>query len=317
VSFDLVVFGEALVDQFADRAVAGGAPFNVARHLAGLGFSPLMITRIGTDSAAQLLLREFERFSMTLQGVQIDSERPTGRVLITEASAGQHSFQILADQAYDFIESAPALAAALPADTAPLYFGTLAQRRVTSRRSLAMLNESRRASTYLDLNWRSERISRAHVLDLIEKTDTLKLNDTELRLVLTWYNINFEVPRLPTPVAVTCPQVADLMQRGSTDLLIVTYGDRGYAAFDRAGVCIASGSVPAIAGLVDTVGAGDAFSAIVLAGQIAAWPIGRTLERASQFATAICAIRGAVPDDLAFYRSWRDSWEHRQAGSGV
>lgn len=29
-------------------------------------------------------------------------------------------------------------------------------------------------------------------------------------------------------------------------------------------------------------------------------------ERASQFATAICAIRGAVPNDLAFYRSWRD-----------
>jgi fructokinase len=53
VSFDLAVFGEALVDQFPDRVVMGGAPFNVARHLAGLGFSPLMITRIGADPAGE------------------------------------------------------------------------------------------------------------------------------------------------------------------------------------------------------------------------------------------------------------------------
>jgi fructokinase len=308
------VFGEALVDEFSDSTVVGGAPFNVARHLAGLGFSPLMITRIGADSAAHLILREFERFSMTAQGVQIDSERPTGRVRVTQSLAGPHSFQILSDQAYDFIESAPAIAAALPADTAPLYFGSLAQRCVSSRRTLALLSALWRAPTYLDLNWRSEQIARAPALELIEKTDTLKLNDTELRLVLAWCDINSESLRSAPPVAITCPQIADLMPRCRANLLIVTYGDRGYAAFDRAGVCIAAGPAPAIAGLVDTVGAGDAFSAIVLVGQIAAWPIGVTLERASQFATAICAIRGAVPTDLAFYRSWRDRWGHLQGG---
>ena len=48
----IVVFGEALVDLFKNAAVVGGAPFNVARHLAGFALQPLFISAIGTDNAA-------------------------------------------------------------------------------------------------------------------------------------------------------------------------------------------------------------------------------------------------------------------------
>jgi fructokinase len=169
-----------------------------------------------------MLLREFDRFSMTLRGVQIDSELPTGRVVVTESSAGQHSFQILSDQAYDYIETGPALAAASPADTAPLYFRTLAQRQLFSRHCLEMLCALQRAPTYLDLNWRGDQLARIHALYLIKKAGTLKLNDTELCLVLAWCNINPEPLRTPPPVATTCRRIADLMQRSVANLLIVT-----------------------------------------------------------------------------------------------
>ncbi|NIR30149.1 MAG: carbohydrate kinase, partial [Gammaproteobacteria bacterium] len=45
-----VVFGEVLFDQFEDGdAVLGGAPFNVAWHLQGLGLRPFFASRIGED----------------------------------------------------------------------------------------------------------------------------------------------------------------------------------------------------------------------------------------------------------------------------
>jgi len=59
---EAVIFGEALVDVFADRNVIGGAPFNVARHLAGLGRTPLMISRILNLSLINLTVRQFSPF---------------------------------------------------------------------------------------------------------------------------------------------------------------------------------------------------------------------------------------------------------------
>ena len=44
----IAVFGEMLVDRFPGARVVGGAPFNVARHLAAFGHAPLMLGAIGT-----------------------------------------------------------------------------------------------------------------------------------------------------------------------------------------------------------------------------------------------------------------------------
>ena len=63
-----VVFGEALVDDFVTEQVVGGAPFNVARHLAAFLAPQLMITRIGNDKNGALVHAEFERFAMSEAG---------------------------------------------------------------------------------------------------------------------------------------------------------------------------------------------------------------------------------------------------------
>ncbi|HSJ81547.1 MAG TPA: PfkB family carbohydrate kinase, partial [Thiobacillus sp.] len=51
----VVAFGEALVDQFRDRTVLGGAPFNVACHLGALGAHPVLMTRAGKDAPGEQL----------------------------------------------------------------------------------------------------------------------------------------------------------------------------------------------------------------------------------------------------------------------
>jgi fructokinase len=60
--------------------------------------------------------------------------------------------------------------------------------------------------------------------------------------------------------------------------------------------------------LVDTVGAGDALSAVYLVGRARGWPLDVTLERASAFAGAVCGLAGAVPGDLSFYSDWIGRW---------
>jgi fructokinase len=60
--------------------------------------------------------------------------------------------------------------------------------------------------------------------------------------------------------------------------------------------------------VVDTVGAGDAFTAVFLFGSLRGWPEATLLERADAFARAICGIRGAVPVEEDFYAPFLAEW---------
>jgi fructokinase len=90
----------------------------------------------------------------------------------------------------------------------------------------------------------------------------------------------------------------------------VTYGDLGSAAFNREGQCLASAPVTKCLKLVDTVGAGDAFSSVMLLALTQQWPIDIALQRANQFASDICGIRGATPPDLTFYQKYVNAWKN-------
>src|SRR5437868_3576079 len=94
----IAVLGEALVDEFHDGPVAGGAPFNVARSLATLGAPTLFISRIGAEDAnGALVVDSAGRYALGAQGLQRDPDRATGRVSVHERAGGGHSFEIHAD----------------------------------------------------------------------------------------------------------------------------------------------------------------------------------------------------------------------------
>jgi fructokinase len=62
--------------------------------------------------------------------------------------------------------------------------------------------------------------------------------------------------------------------------------------------------------VVDTVGAGDAFSAVVILGIVKRWPTRTILERALEFAAAMCTVPGATVRKREFYsrfseQGWR------------
>ncbi len=58
---------------------------------------------------------------------------------------------------------------------------------------------------------------------------------------------------------------------------------------------------PAEVEVVDTVGAGDAFSAVFILGLVAGWSTELILERAAEFAAAVCTVPGATTADRRLY----------------
>lgn len=285
VATSILVLGEALVDEFHDGPVAGGAPFNVARSLAAFSAPVRFVSRIGADDAAgRLVLDSAARFGLSAAGIQRDAHRATGRVSVHE-EAGSHRFEIHADAAWDHLEP--------PAATGPglVYFGSLAQRHPVSRATLRALAKQAGGPRLLDLNLRPGTDTPELAAESLMLADWVKLNEDELDRLLGWFE-----PTLP-----------DLMSRFALKHVVVTRGAAGYALYGEEGRLVASGDGVAQAALVDTVGAGDAFTAMLLAGLSLGRNLPATLQLANRYAAMICGVRGPLPADPAVLAPWREA----------
>lgn len=297
-SFRPLVFGETLFDHFPDGTRAlGGAPFNVAWHLQGFKAAPLLVTRVGEDPPGREVRSRMEEWGMDPRGVQVHPERPTGSVSV-ELAAGEARFRIESDQAWDEIEAGALPSPRLVEETDLLYHGTLALRGGVSQDTLSHLRETVAAPVLVDVNlrdpwWSGETVSRA-----LEGAHWAKMNGHELA-VLAGAPADTETAILEA--------ARTIRHRYGVGHLVVTFGSRGALGLDHGGAVWED--APAVADLVDTVGAGDAFSAVLALGTHLGWPTSLILRRAAGFAADICRTRGATGDDPELYarhlRRWR------------
>ena len=285
-----LIFGEVLFDCFPDgNRVLGGAPFNVAWHLRALGLNPLFVSRVGVDSAGDQILAAMRDWGMDLSGVQRDPDHPTGRVEI-RLEAGQPSYAILPDQAYDYAAPPDGLA-----DITLIYHGSLALRRRTSRETLSAIRAQSAAPLFVDVNLRNPWWDAKTVAGLLDGARWCKLNNIELT--------SLSGPGDPTDAA------RRLLDRHGLHQVFVTLGAAGAFGLGADGTCERVAPANNVA-VVDTVGAGDAFASVLIAGLLQGWPITLTLERAQDLASAVCGLRGALPREIAFYRDLLMHWEN-------
>jgi len=289
----VVVVGEVLFDAFPDGDRLGGAPFNFAWHLQGLGFAPQLLSRVGEDPRGARILTAMAAHGMSPDGLQRDPTHPTGVVRVRLDGGGGHGFEIVPDQAYDHLAAPPVAAAARDADL--FYFGTLATRAPESRAAILTAASAAPAVRFLDLNLRPGCWSAPAVTACLEQATVAKLNDDELTVLCDLY-------ALPTGEEAGC---RGLGERFGLHTVIVTRGERGALWLDDAGAV--EQPAPAVT-IVDTVGAGDGFAAVAATGLLRGWSPATTLERATAFAARICAQRGACPDDPGFYAPLRRDW---------
>lgn len=296
---NVILFGEVLLDVFPDRLVLGGAPFNVARHLRALGLNPILITRTGNDEFRDILLAAMARFGMETMGVQCDPVHPTGRVMV-HLDKGSHRFEILPDQAYDFIHHAIARMVTLSAQAELVYFGTLAQRGKTSRQALDALLKSDSAPRLLDINLRPPWYDPATLKHSLAQADLVKVNAKELAELAALLHL---------PAGDERAVAEALIRQYGLECLLVTRGEHGAWILTRDSIETVADGQPPERPVVDTVGAGDAFAAVFIAGALYGWTMEQTLARANAFAAALCSERGAIPDDPEFYAPFLRDWQ--------
>jgi fructokinase len=296
-----VVVGEVLFDVFPDGSrVLGGAPFNVAWHLQAFDLNPFMVTRVGDDAAGEEILAAMAAWGMDREGVQIDSRAPTGQVRV-ELDRGSPTFTILSDQAYDRLDGETAVAALAGYQLSLLYHGSLIARTVPARESLAAVRDRSRLPAFVDVNLRDPWWTAPGVEALLDRARWIKLNDDELER-LTGGDAELPNGGLEGRAS-TLARLHRLAQ------VVVTRGDRG--ALVCSGPEVIRGQVPHAVEVVDTVGAGDAFSAVWIAGLLAGWRPVEALPRALEFAAAVCTVRGATSRDRDLYDGFLDRWEGR------
>jgi len=287
----LHVFGEVLFDHFPDGSrVLGGAPFNVAWHLQAFGQSPRFISRIGDDPPGYEIAALMDAWGMSREALQTDCKHPTGsvRVLIQD---GEPQYDIVADCAYDFIDGK---LLEEKSTEGILYHGSLAVRNPVARAALQATKVRHQGKIFIDVNLRPPWWERETLLPLLHEADWVKLNEAELTELCPGY------ADLETAMQSFCAQF-------DPETLVVTRGEKGAVACDRRQHFV-SVKPPASTAVVDTVGAGDAFSALLLLGSSKQWPLKVTLERAQAFACALVGRRGATVADRELYRAFSEQW---------
>jgi len=232
------------------------------------------VTRLGRDEFGNTAAERLAALGMDLSLVQGDDRRPTGTVPVTLDGKGVPDFRILPDVAYDYIApSATLLGEAAQADC--ICFGTLVQRSPVSRTTLyRVLEAAPRALKVLDLNLRRGCYSRETLMASLESADLLKLNDGEVLELARSFGLKAGSPQ---EAARDCRATWDL------DACVVTLGERGaYGVTAAEEVSVEGRKVE----VVDTIGAGDAFTAAF----VVSWLRGSPLRDCCYFGNALGAL---------------------------
>ena len=281
------VFGEVLFDQFPDgRQVLGGAPFNVAWHLAAFGAAPRFISAVGADAAGAQIRATMTAWGLATADLQTDPAHPTGAVQVS-LHAGEPRYDIVPECAYDFVRVPEALTAG-----GVLYHGTLARRGPVSAATLAALKQAGPELLFVDVNLRDPWWSLAETRELVTDADWVKLNRDELMQLS-----NVAITEDADSIVALAQQ---FLARYALSGLIVTLGAAGALGVTPNAAPVVVAPTAAL-DVVDTVGAGDAFAAVVVMGLMRGWSVTMMLERAQTFAARIVGQRGATSLDRALY----------------
>ncbi len=206
---------------------------------------------------------------MSDQFIQTDPKRPTGTVTVQVDSAGQPSYTICDNVAWDYLEWSEPLAEL--AQCAPaVCFGTLASRHDPSRSTiLQFIAQAKSAIRICDFNLRPPFVHRATIRRLVESADWLKMND-------------HEAVELAGLIAQEPGDRTIVETRGSRGCVIT----RGIERVEVVGIPIQ---------VADTVGAGDSFAAALITQILEGRTLAESANFANRFAALVASRTGGTP----------------------
>ena len=178
-------FGEVLWDIIDGKEYLGGAPFNLAAHLAKLDCESYMISRVGNDSRGSIALKEMLRLGVNSSFVQIDQTHSTGTVNATIMDNGIPSYIINEDVAYDFIDKSEIISGYFSKIKLDVFcFGSLTQRSNVSRDTIySLLELLKPGDVFYDVNLRQNYYSKEIITKSLSYSSIVKLNIEEVEIL--------------------------------------------------------------------------------------------------------------------------------------
>ncbi len=282
-SITVAGIGELLWDIFPHHRHLGGAPANFAWHCRQLGANAYPISCVGTDSLGQRAQAQLREMGMDARYVMSTAARPTGTVQVSLNAEGKPSYLIFGDVAWDHLELTPDLSA-LAGRLDAICFGTLAQRSARTRDTIRAVLRAMPADALkiFDVNLRQSFYSWELVEESLHLASILKVSDEELPVLADY----FDLPRGEEA------RLKALRERFDLKLVAYTRGPDG-------SVLLTADQLNDFAGrhgpAIDTVGAGDSFTAALCMGLLRHWPLERVNEFANEVAAFVCSQKGATP----------------------
>ena len=279
----VIGLGEVLWDLLPGGKQLGGAPANFAYHARVLGADAYVASAVGNDALGDEILRQLDCVGLDHRCMHVDDRYPTGTVSVELAVQGKPTYVIHENVAWDHIPALPELLA-LAGRADALCFGTLAQRSAASRATvqacLAALPTG--CLRIFDINLRQHYYDKEVLAAGLQQADVLKLNDEELPILAAELDIAGREEEI----------LAALLATFGLKVIALTRGEKGALLFARDESSVES-AVPAK--VVDTVGAGDAFTAALAMGLLRGLPLDAVNRYAVRLAAFVCSQTGATP----------------------
>ncbi|MGD9857668.1 MAG: carbohydrate kinase [Planctomycetaceae bacterium] len=280
----VIGLGELLWDVFPERRLPGGAPANVAFQAAQLGLDGTVASRLGCDPLGDELLDFLAGKSLDTSLIQRDPVHPTGQVTVDLSDEGHPDYVIHENAAWDFLEPHPALLDAA-GRAAAVCFGTLAQRCPVSREAIHTVLSSCPEDCLIvyDVNLRQRWYDREWIERSLHQASIVKLNREEAIVLGALLDI---------PASGLTEFATGVLRRFEVGLVCITRAEDGC-------LLVGGNETTDVPGrpvrVIDAVGAGDAFSAALIASRLWKWPLARSAEFANAVGGLVASHPGAMP----------------------
>ena len=289
---EFYAFGEILWDCLPSGRHAGGAPFNVAAHLAQLGKRASLISAIGQDQLGDEILQVARDKQVDTRFVsRVRVGLPTGTTKAAVDASGNATYELVSPAAWDEITVTDEALAAV-ADAGALTFGSLAGRSPYNLQQLGRLLSVTGPLKFFDVNLRPPFADMTLVLELARRADIIKLNDGEVGRLASWLRTGDAIPDTPRDAGAIARACAVVAEATGVSRICVTLAEEG-AGFWEGGTLTGVPAPPVQ--VKDTVGAGDAFMAGLMVGLTSGGDTKQVLENACQLGAYVASHHGATP----------------------
>ena len=278
---NILSIGEILWDIFPDKKILGGAPANFVFHARQFGSDATLFTALGNDQQGLELEEEAAKAGIIMQSSRVS--HPTGTADIILNNEQEPTYKLNDNCAWDHIPLTNNLKR-FAAKSDLIVFGTIAQRNFESRNTIKKALELSKSPSKIlfDINLRLNFYTKEIIEESLSAANYLKLNDDEESVLKIIFNKN----------------IGQIISDFNLELAILTLGPKGSRIITSNTVSECPSTKCEI---IDTVGAGDSFTAFFIINYLNGMSIPESQKKASNVAAYVCAHNGAtvqIPDYL-------------------